>query len=663
MRLRFLPAATLALVALGLAAAAHPQAAPSAPSTAPARPAVIRPAENLVTDGLPEIPARIAEAVGRYTEFRSASLAGWHPVKREMLILTRFGDTPQVHELRMPGGARRQLTFFPDRVGGASWPRLSAEYFVFAKDRGGDEFSQIYRFDVASGTVTTLSDGGRSQNYPGPWSHRGDLLAFGSTRRNGADRDVYVMDPRDSATTRRVLEVKGGGWEPTDWSPDDTKLLVSEEISVNESYVWVVDVATGASTLATPKGGAEKVAYSSPRWSADGRGIYVMTDRESEFTRLAHLDLPTGRHTYLTSQIPWDVESFALSPDGKTIAFETNEEGLSVLHLLDTATGREKPAPRLPVGLIGGLEWHANGRDLGLVLASARSPSDVYSLDVTTGTLERWTESETGGLDARTFSEPELVRWRSFDGRTISGFLYKPPSRFTGPRPVIVNIHGGPEGQSRPGFQSRSNYYLDELGIALLYPNVRGSTGFGKTFVKLDNGVRREDSVKDVGALLDWIPSRKDLDPSRVMVTGGSYGGYMTLAVATHYDARIRCAVDVVGISSFVTFLQNTEAYRRDLRRVEYGDEREPAMREHLVRISPLSNARKITKPLFVVQGKNDPRVPYTESEQMVATVKANGGPVWYLLANDEGHGFAKKRNQDFQLYATVAFVEAYLLN
>jgi len=456
--------------------------------------------------------------------------------------------------------------------------------------------------------------------------------------------------------------VKGGGWGPTDWSPDDKKLLLIERLSVNETYVWVVDVATGEKTLLTPRGGPQNVAYEGPRWSADGKGIYVTTDRESEFQRLAYLDVATGKHTYLTSHIPWDVDSFAPSPDGKTIAFETNEEGLSVLHLLDTATGKEKPAPKLPVGLIGGLEWHANGRDLGLVLTSARSPSDVYSLDVTTGKLERWTESETGGLNAGTFSEPELVRWKSFDGRTISGFLYEPAARFTGPRPVIVNIHGGPEGQSRPGFQGRSNYYLDELGVAVLYPNVRGSTGFGKTFVKLDNGMLREDSVKDIGALLEWIPTRKDLDASRVMITGGSYGGYMTLAVATHYDAKIRCSLDVVGISNFVTFLQNTEAYRRDLRRVEYGDEREPAMRAFLLETAPANNAHKITKPLFVVQGKNDPRVPYTESEQMVATVKKNGGPVWYLLANDEGHGFAKKKNQDFQLYATVAFVREHLL-
>jgi dipeptidyl aminopeptidase/acylaminoacyl peptidase len=653
MRQRTLAAAVvLALAATSLSARARQAQAQ----------VVVRPPDSLTLDGVPPVPAPIAEQVGRYAEFRSAALLGWHPTRRELLVGTRFADTPQVHAVRFPGGARHQLTFFPDRVGEASWPRRSADFLLFSKDRGGDEFSQIYRLDVATGAVTLISDGGRSQNYLGAWSHAGDRMAFGSTRRNGADRDVYVVDPKDPATTRRVLEVKGGGWGPTDWSPDDTKLLVIEGLSVNESYVWVVDVATGKATLATPKGGPDKVAYHGPRWSVDGKGIYVATDRESEFQRLAYLDLATGRHTYLTSHIPWDVNEFALSPDGKTIAFEANEEGLGVLHLLDTATGREKPAPKLPPAVIGGLEWRADGTELAFSLSSARSPSDVYSLVLADGKVERWTESETGGLNAAAFSEPELVRWKSFDGRTISGLLYRPAARFTGPRPVIVSIHGGPEGQSRPAFQGRNNFYLDELGVALLFPNVRGSTGFGKTFVALDDGMKREDSVRDVGALLDWIPTRPDLDASRVMVTGGSYGGYMTLAVATHYDAKIRCSLDVVGISNFVTFLQNTEPYRRDLRRAEYGDERDPAMREYLLKIAPANNARRITKPLFVVQGRNDPRVPFTESEQMVATVKANGGPVWYVLAADEGHGFAKKKNQDFQFYATIAFVQEFLL-
>ncbi len=648
------------LPALLLVGSASAEESATAPGVA-AAPGVIRPGDNLVCDGLPEIPAEIAEAVGRYTEFRSASFVSWHPARREMLVSTRFGDTAQIHEVRFPLGARRQLTFFPDRVARASWPRHATDCIVFAKDKGGDEFSQIHRLDVATGAVTTISPGGRSQNDLGPWSHRGDLMAFGSTRRNGADRDVYVMDPHDAASARMVLEVKGGGFGPADWSPDDAKLAVVESLSVHESNIWLVDLASGTRTLVTPKG-AEQVAYDDVRFSADGKGLYVTTDRDSEFRRLAHVDLATRKHTYLTAQIPWDVDRFERSPDGKTIAFVTNEAGLSVLHLLDTASGAEKPAPKLPTGLVWGLEWHGNGRDLGLTLSSARSPADAYSIDTATGALERWTESETGGIDAGRFSEAELVHWKSFDGRTISGFLHAPDPRFEGPRPVIVSIHGGPEGQARPGFQGAWNYYLEELGVALIQPNVRGSTGFGKTFAKLDNGLLREDSVKDVGALLDWIATRKDLDASRVMVMGGSYGGYMSLAVAVHYDDKIRCSLDVVGISNFVTFLRNTEAYRRDLRRVEYGDERDPAMREHLLKISPANNAKRITKPLFVVQGRNDPRVPWTEAERIVSTVKGNGGPVWYLLANDEGHGFAKKRNQDFLFHATIAFVRQHLL-
>jgi dipeptidyl aminopeptidase/acylaminoacyl peptidase len=623
----------------------------------------ILPNENLVVDGIPRIPAAIAEAMGRYTEFRTASLADWHPARREMLITTRFGDTNQLHLVKVPGGARKQLTFFPDRVGGGSFhPRQP--FFLFTKDRGGDEFSQIYRFDLATGDVTLLTDGGRSQNGGLAWTTAGDHVSYGTTRRNGKDRDIHVMDPRDPKSDRTLLQVEGGGWGALDWSPDDKWVLVNERISANESYLWLVAAATGEKKLLTPKGGAEKVSYRGGEFARDGRAIYVTTDKDSEFHPLARIDLASGAHTFLTTHLKWDADDFELSPDGQTIAFVTNEDGVNALRLLDVATGREKPAPRLGlgVGLIGALDWHENGRDLGFTFSSARSALDVYSLDVTTGKVERWTESETGGLNTAVLPEPELIRWNSFDGRTISGFLYRPPARFAGKRPVIVNIHGGPEGQARPGFLGRSNYYLNELGVAIVYPNVRGSSGYGKTFLTLDNGARREDSVKDIGSLLDFIATRPELDSGRVMVTGGSYGGYMTLAVATHYNDRIRCALDVVGVSNFVTFLERTEAYRRDLRRVEYGDERDPQMKEFLLKIAPVNNAHKISRPLFVVQGKNDPRVPLNESEQMVATVKKNGTPVWYLMAKNEGHGFSRKRNQDFLAYATVAFMQDFLL-
>jgi dipeptidyl aminopeptidase/acylaminoacyl peptidase len=630
-------------------------------STALAQSDAVVPGESLVVEGVPPIPAALVEDVRRYTEFRAALFLSWHPARREILISTRFGDTNQVHLVTSPGGARRQLTFFPDRVGTARFRPKKGNYFVFSKDVGGNEFFQRYRYDLADGKVTLLTDG-KSRNTSGLFSHAGDRLAYSSTRRNGKDTDIYVVDPAEPRTNRLLLQVESGGWSATDWSPDDRKLLVVEYVSVNESYVWLVDATTGAKTLLTPKGGAEQVAYGNARFSKDSRGVYVTTDKDSEFKHLAYIDLINKNHTLLTSQIKWDVVAFEVSPDGRTIAFITNEEGASRLHLLDTGTGQERAVSPLPVGVIGGLEWHENGRDLGFHLNSARSPTDVYSLDVVTGKVERWTVSETGGLNPENFAEPELVRWQSFDKRTISGFLYMPPTRFTGPRPVIINIHGGPEEQARPTFLGRNNYYLNELGVALLYPNVRGSSGYGKTFLKLDNGLLREDAYKDIGALLDWIKSQPRLDAGRVMVTGVSYGGHMSFVIATRENDRIRAALPVVGVSNLVSFLERTEAYRRDLRRVEYGDERDPRMREFMLRIAPLHNASKITKPIFVVAGGNDPRVPVNEAEQMVSTVRQNGTPVWYLMARDEGHGFAKKRNQDYQFYATVMFMRQYLL-
>lgn len=625
-----------------------------------AQPPVISATENLVTDGIPAIPAEIAESVRRYTESRSASFVDWHPVNREMLISTRFGNTPQLHLVKIPGGARRQLTFFAEPVGNASWDPQNGRYFVFSRDMGGNEFQQLYRYDVAVGAVTLLTDGGRSQNGGIVWNHAKDRFLYSTTRRNGADRDLWIMDPLTPEESKTIAEMSGGGWAGLDWSPDDSQIVALEAISVNKTNLWMIDAATGAKTAITDL--TAPVAYGGAEFSRDGKGLYVTTDRDNEFQRLALMELASGDVTYLTSDIAWDVEGFELSPDGATIAFLTNEAGISRAYLIDTATRKITPIQGLPAGVIGSASWHENGEDIAFTVNSAKSTSDIYSLNVKSGEIDRWTESELGGLMADELVEPELIRWNSFDGLEITGFLYPAAKKFEGKRPVIINIHGGPEGQSQPVFQGRNNYFLNELGVAIIYPNVRGSTGYGKTFVAMDNGMKREDSVKDIGALLDWIKTQPQLDADRVMVTGGSYGGYMTLACATHFNDRLRCSLDVVGISHFGTFLKNTESYRRDLRRVEYGDERDPQMSSFFEQIAPLNNVKKISKPLFVVQGGNDPRVPMSEAEQMVARVKSNGSPVWYLMAKDEGHGFRKKTNADFQFYATVLFVRQHLL-
>jgi dipeptidyl aminopeptidase/acylaminoacyl peptidase len=636
-------------------------------------PATVLPNEALIVDGVPQIPSSIAERADGYTNYRMANVFDWHPQRREMLIGTRFAETTQVHLIKMPGGAREQMTFFSDRISSAMYQPHIGNYFVFSKDVGGGEWYQLFRFDLATGAVTLLTDG-KSRNLGAVFSNKGDRIVYSSTRRNRADLDFYIMDPVNKNTDKLLSQNQGGGWDVADWSPDDKTLLAVEEVSVNESHLFLVDVGTGQKTPLTPA--EEKlVEYSPIGFSADGKGVFVTTDKDNEFQRIAYIDLATKQPKYLTNY-SWDVEDAQLSKNRKLLAFTLNENGMSTLHVIQldaSVTGsakaslhvgsRELPLPKLPAGLVSGLNWHENNADFAFSVTSARSPMDVYSINLPMRKLERWTMSETGGLNPASLVEPQLVKWKSFDGKQISGWLYMPSAeKFPGKRPIIINIHGGPEGQSRPGFLGRNNYYLDELGIAMVFPNVRGSTGYGKTWVALDNGFRREDSYKDIESLLHWIKQQPNLDGDKIMVTGGSYGGHMTLATATRYNDLIACSVDVVGMSNLVTFLEHTEPYRQDLRRVEYGDERDPKMREFLESIAPMNHVKNVTKPMLVVAGVNDPRVPKSEADQMVAALKAQGTPVWYLAAKDEGHGFAKKKNADFQFYATVLFVQKYLL-
>ena len=645
-------------------------------SAADAPPKTLTPPDSLAIDGVPPIPGELPEQVGRYTEARAAAFEDWSPKRNEMLILTRFADTNQVHLITQPGGARTQLTFFPDRIDGATFDPVNGDYFLFARSAGGNEFSQNYRYDFATGDVTLLTDG-KSRNSGPAWSHDGKTVAYTSTRRTGADTDIYTESPADPKTDRLLAQVQGGGWEVLDWSPDNQQLLVVEYISVNETYLWMFDARTGERKAITPRGApaTEPVAYARARFAHDGKGVFATTDRGSEFQRLTYIDLASGTHTFLLPEAKWDVDDWDLSDDGQHIAYTLNESGVSTLHVIDvslrggqmTAKAQADPTfnPPLPNVVINGVRWHRNSAQFAFNVAGARSPSDVYSCTVgrEKSVATRWTMSETGGLPATRFVEPQLVKWKSFDDREISGFLYLPDaSKYPGPRPLIVNIHGGPEGQSRPGFLGRNNYLINELGCAIIFPNIRGSLGYGKNFVKLDNGDKREDSYKDINALFDWIKTQPQLAADRVMVTGGSYGGHMTLAVASYYADRIRCALDIVGMSNLRTFLEHTESYRRDLRRVEYGDERDPKMREFMERTAALNNTAKITKPLFVVAGANDPRVPKSEADQIVAALKKQNTPAWYLVGKDEGHGFAKKKNADYQFYATVQFIREYLL-
>ncbi len=618
-------------------------------------PADVPKPEALVADGVPPVPDTLAEATRPYMEFRSAGFAGWNVADRSILITTRFADTSQLHKVAMPGGARQQLTFEPEPVGASLSPTEALT--IVTKDRGGDEFFQLHRLE--NGRLTLLTDG-KSRNELGAWSEDGRWIGFSSTRRNGTDSDLYVMDPRDPATSRMVAQVKGGGWTLAAFSPDNQRALAGKFVSVEEVKPFLLDLASGRMT---PIGDhAKKIAYGDVEFAPDGT-LWIISDEDSDFARLGKLDPASGKFTPVSREKTWDVESFDLSRDGRTIAYVVNEAGINKLRLMDTRSGRVREVPGLPAGSIGSVRispWN----EVGFTLASAKSPSDVYSVDAATLKVKRWTISETGGLDASGNAEPQLVEVKSFDGLPVSGFLYRPdPAKFPGKRPLIVNIHGGPEGQSQPGFLGRSNYLLNELGIAIFYPNVRGSTGYGKRFVGLDSGpFKREDSVKDVGAFLDALASDPALNAQRMAVTGGSYGGYMCYASAIRYGDRFKAALCIVAISNFVTFLENTQGYRRDLRRAEYGDERDPAQRAKLLEISPLTSVDKLRIPLFVVTGGNDPRVPPSEADQIVKAVRGKGGTAWHLLGKNEGHGFAKKANIDYQFWSSVQFWQKNLL-
>jgi dipeptidyl aminopeptidase/acylaminoacyl peptidase len=622
----------------------------------------LTPPESLVIQGAPPVPAELAASLGRYRNARAADLDAWSPKRREILITTRFGDTAQIHRVRFPGADRRQLTFSDDNIGGGiSWEPGSGDSILFLQDSGGDGNDQIYRLDARTETTALVTDG-RSRNGAGVWANRGRRIAYTSTRRNGSDTDLYLVEPARPSTDRLLAQLEGGGWSTLAWSPDDERILVQQTPSVSESRLWLIDAATGARTPAFSRGAAASSRSTVGGRFCDESAVITTSADYSEFRELVRFDVRTGAVTRLTRTIPWDVLELDLSTDRRWAAVVTNEAGLYTLHVLSTLTGKERRLPRLPAGYVTSVHWRPGSDELGFGIDSARANTDVYSIDFSTNTVSRWTHGESGGIDTSKFSEPELIHWPSFDGRDISGFLYRPPARFTGKRPVLISIHGGPEGQFTPYHLGSWNYYLDPMGVALIFPNIRGSSGFGKSFLELDNGLHREDALRDLGALLDWIATRPDLDADRVVVSGASYGGYMTLSVAAAYPGRIRGAIDIVGPSNLVTFLETTAPYRRDLRRVEYGDERDPAIRSFLERIAPLNQSEKITKPLLVFQGANDPAVPRAETERIVGAVRRNGTPLWYVLASDEGHGFRKRRNADYQFYLTVMFLQQYLL-
>lgn len=617
---------------------------------------------NLILENIPPIPMSIKEELSKFQNVRSAAFRGFSNTEDGVFISTRFGNVSQLHYVGSPGAARTQITYFQEPIGSTSIHPTGSS-IAFTMDKGGTENAQIYLLDPNSAASKMLTDGA-SRNGGPLWSNAGDQLAFQSTKRNGRSNDVWVMSSDDPQNSELILESPDGTWwGAADWSEDDQRVLIQNYISVSNSKVYIVDLKTKKKTLVL---GEKDLASVNSALAFDGKddGIFFITDKYGLFNQLAYHDLETQDVTVISNDIPWDVDGFAISEDGNRAAFVVNENGYSSVYLLNPKSLKSRKVKAMPIGTIGGLQFSKDNKNLGLTLNTFQSPSDTYLLELSRsplgyGKLIRWTFSEVGGLDTTKFVEPDLIEYESFDGRKIPAFVYA--NKSDEPQPVIISIHGGPEGQSRPRFSSTYQLWASSLNAAIITPNVRGSDGYGKEYLSLDNGYKREDSVKDIGALLDWIETQPHLDSERVAVYGGSYGGYMVLASAVHYSNRLKAAIDVVGISNFVTFLKNTKDYRRDLRRVEYGDERDPDMEAFLQRISPNNNVDRINVPMFVVQGENDPRVPVTEAEQVVQSLRDNGKMVWYMNALNEGHGYRKKENRDIYQQAVIVFLKENL--
>jgi dipeptidyl aminopeptidase/acylaminoacyl peptidase len=638
------------------------------------RPAAIR------TEGVPEIPAKLFKEVKRYQDIRSASFQDWSP-DGGILVSSRMENLHQIYHVTKPGASPEKLTQGDEPAqGGRSLPDRS---ILFTRGKGGDENYQIYRIPHGETEPRLLTDG-KSRNLLGSLSRDGNWMPFTSTLRNGRDADLYLLDLRSGKGAEVLFQVDNEAWSFEDWSGDGTRLLLSRYVSANESYAFLLDLATRKKTplpleRSVPPGSpSPKVRRDPLRFGPGSRSVYVVSDASGELRELARLELGSekpepGKYEWLTGDLPWDVEELEISPDGKTLAFTVNAEGFSRLFLLDldlverggeTAAKSARREVDLGTAIIGGIKFSPDSQHLGFTLGRASSPDEAFSLELKTAKLTRWTFSERSGFSEKDFVEPELLRYPSFDGRKIPALLFTPggESRAGKKVPVVVAIHGGPEGQTRPSFAAIRQYLVGDLGLAVIAPNVRGSTGYGKSYALLDNGVLREDSVRDIGALLDWIKTDERLDASRVAVIGGSYGGYMVLASLVHFGAKIRAGVDIVGLSNFITFLERTSPYRRELRRAEYGDERDPEMRKFFEKVSPANHIQDIRSALLVVHGENDPRVPISETEQIVAKARSSGQAVWTLYAANEGHGFTRRENSDYEQVVTVAFFQKFLL-
>ncbi len=603
--------------------------------------------------------------IQQYLNIKSASSPSFSADGKRLIYLTNASGTSQIWAIDLPNGAPKQLTKYEDNISFAAFSPTGSE-IVFGKAVGGNENTQFFAMKADGGSVRELTANPQTRYNFGDWSSDGKRIYYASNKRDKNFFDVYAMEIADGKET--LIYRQDGSNSFAAASDDGSRIIVSRsgtELGLDNN-LYLIEAKTGKETLLTAHEGASQ--YGDVHF-INNNEIEFTTNDKREFMSLAGMSL-NDKTVQVLENAEWDVDSVTVARGNNVWAKVTNREGSSEIDIYNRKKSG-KVSVKLPAqGIVGGLEFSGDGRKLAFSFASAKYNSDVWVYDVQSKSLTQITKSERAGIDQNSFVEPRLIKYKSFDGREIPAWFYVSsetlgiknkyeiaPSK-NSQFPVIVSVHGGPEAQERAGFNPLYQYYLSR-GYAVLATNVRGSTGYGKTFTHLDDVEKREDSVKDLAAAVEWLKVSGGADAKRIAVTGGSYGGYMTMAAITLYPDLFAAAVNTVGIVNWETFLKNTSGYRRRQREVEYGMLDKNI--EFLRKISPIAKVDRIKTPLFVIHGKNDPRVPYTEAEQIVKVLKDKGAIVEYKLYDDEGHGISKLKNR-LELYPLVAdFLDKYM--
>lgn len=618
------------------------------------------PGPDIQVEGIPRIPKSLVSEVNKYNYSFGWPVVGWNDSGNEIMLKNKSGGF-SLYIASVPGRIPRNWLRHKESFVYDIYPDPQKRYFVYNKDSKGDEVFQMYLFDSESKQSTLLSDGLSRDTEP-VWSRSGKKFAFSCSKKGEMGVSLCLMEPLVKKLIRPLVKTTGNYFVTQDWSPDDNNIVYCEFYSNTLSRIWLKNMRTGKTEALTNHTRSDQAYYDSVQFSQDGNGLYFITDRQGEYRRPAYMDIKTRKMSYLINDIDWDVEKLLMSPDGANLALVFNVNGISKLYLYNVKDRKYSLIDMAEEGLITNLSWNPQSTFLAFNFTSYKTPGDVRVLDVAGLKIDLWLKGFTGNLSVNEWSAPELISWKSFDGRIITGYMYRPPAKFIGKRPVIIDIHGGPEDQYRPSFGYSENYIISEMGIVKIYPNIRGSVGFGKTFLDLDNGKLRINAVKDVGALINWIKNQQDMDTSRILVQGASYGGYVSLSAATLYGSDIKAVIAESMPANLATFIATTKEWRRPIQRLEYGDERQEQMKLFMNRTSPVSHIKKLSSPVFIIHGGNDVRAPISEAEIVIKEVKKNNIPLWQLIAINEGHDFINSHTWLFRLCSVMQFVKMNLM-